>query len=340
MMDVNQITYAESSQRMRNLLKTGLLLHTDLTHNPERFFLAHRILAEYAPLLGPGFWIRFTVHYNLCMGTILGLGSPEQVLELHAYQKQGLLGCFSLTEKFAGVNSGMIVNTIAVYNKESSTFTLSSPTEGARKNWISQGLVANKTVVIADLHIDSKSYGPHAFIVNMRSNDGVLLEGISVGDMGKKTVGNDLDNAWISFNKLSIPKTSLLSRFGDIDENNTYQQKVKGMPVFHMIGQRLFTGRVAVAQAALEFRRKLFATTKSYTDNKQVWSPSTPLSLSSIPQLHALYEEEKRLFEITNKFLHKCEVGLCNALRTNAIPSVELVQAIAVGKVLAVGTSS
>ena len=51
-------------------------------------------------------------------------------------------------------------------------------------------------------------------------------------------------------------------------------QKVKGMPVFHMIGQRLFTGRVAVAQAALEFRRGLFDMTKKYTDTKPCWSPS------------------------------------------------------------------
>ena len=32
-----------------------------------------------------------------------------------------------------------------------------------------------------------------------------------------------------------------------------------------MIGQRLFTGRVAVAQAALEFRKRIFEMTKQYT---------------------------------------------------------------------------
>ena len=29
--------------------------------------------------LGPGFWIRFTVHYNLCIGTIAGLGEPRNI---------------------------------------------------------------------------------------------------------------------------------------------------------------------------------------------------------------------------------------------------------------------
>ena len=41
-MDVHGISYTESAQRMRDLLRTGLLRHTDLTQSPERFFLAHR----------------------------------------------------------------------------------------------------------------------------------------------------------------------------------------------------------------------------------------------------------------------------------------------------------
>ena len=54
-----------------------------------------------------------------------------------------------------------------------------------------------------------------------------------------------------------VPQSSLLNRYADIittassEEKGQgggcrYVQKVKGMPVFHMIGQRLFTGRVAV----------------------------------------------------------------------------------------------
>jgi hypothetical protein len=45
--------------------------------------------------------------------------------------------------------------------------------------------------------------------------------------------------------KLNTPQR----RYADI-EGSEYVQKVKGMPVFHMIGQRLFTGRVAVAQVS------------------------------------------------------------------------------------------
>jgi hypothetical protein len=195
-MDIHGISYTDSAARMRVLLKTGLLRHTDLGSNPERFFLAHRLLALHAPQLGPGFWIRFTVHYNLMAGSVLGLGSPEQVhpstrfltipssttpithhtsllipsLQLDTLndprlfptqpsnpqtnrlqtpkslqvalldqmQDNGDLGCFSLTEKLAGVSSGLVVNTTATWDAASQTFTLNSPDVGSYKNWISQ----------------------------------------------------------------------------------------------------------------------------------------------------------------------------------------------------------
>jgi hypothetical protein len=59
---------------------------TSQQDNPERFFLAHRILARHAVTHGPGFWIRFTVQYNLFAGTVLAVGGEEQVASLDAMQ--------------------------------------------------------------------------------------------------------------------------------------------------------------------------------------------------------------------------------------------------------------
>ena len=326
----------------RTLLKTGLLRHNDLVRQPERFFLAHKLLAEHSPQLGPGFWIRFTVHYNLCVGTILGLGNDDQIQDLEEMQETGKLGCFSLTEKFAGVNSGMIVDTTADWDSRHQCFRLKSPDLGSQKNWISQGLVADKTVVVADLRLDGKSFGPHAFVMDLRVN-GSVVDGVSIGDMGPKTIGNDLDNAWISFDNVQLPKSSLLNRYADIDISRTgevkYVQKVKGMPVFHMIGQRLFTGRVAVAQAALAFRREIFKSTKTYTDGKLCWSPNGKIHPSTFPQLASLYSEASTRAEYIEQFVQACENELCECLRRNQPPSVQLVEAIAVAKVKAVEDS-
>ena len=34
--------------------------------------------------------------------------------------------------------------------------------------------------------------------------------------MGRKTTGNDLDNAWIEFRDVRVPKSALLNRYGDV----------------------------------------------------------------------------------------------------------------------------
>ncbi|CAM9113786.1 unnamed protein product [Ectocarpus fasciculatus] len=338
-MDAHTVGYQESAERLRAIVRSGLLLHTDLADKPERFFLAHRLLAEHTPKLGPGFWIRFTVHYNLCMGTVLALGSEEQVASLKGMQDRGELGCFSLTERFAGVNSGMIVETAAEWDEHTGEFVLNSSSEGSQKNWISQGLVADKTVVLADLRVKGKRMGPHAFLMDMRA-DGRVVPGVRLGDMGTKTVGNDLDNAWIAFDGVRLPKSALLNRYADIDPaTGEYQQKVKGLPAFHMIGQRLFSGRVAVAQAALTFRRELFRSTAAYTDAKRCWAPGGESTLSDIPQLRALYEEANENDRLLQSFVHACELDLSASLRAGTAPSLGLVEAIAVAKVRAVEDS-
>lgn len=332
------MAYQESAGRLRKLLEHGLLKLDDIERAPERFFEAHRLLAKRAPALGSGFWVRFTVQYNLFAGTVVGLGSKQQRDELAAMQQRGTLGCFGLTERFAGVNSGLVVNTTATWNPDRQCFVLNTPNDGACKNWISQGLTADKAVVVADLRVRGKSHGPHAFLMTFRENGGVV-PGITIGDMGRKTIGNDLDNVWIRFDDVPLHRNALLSRYAKV-ENDEYVG-TKGVRTMEMIGQRLFTGRVAVAQAALTFARGLFDSTKAYSDAKACWAPSgATLTLSSVPQLRALYAEAYAKLDELDAFAATIERELCGVLRGGGIPRVELQQAIAVAKVHCVGSAT
>ena len=47
--------------------------------------------------------------------------------------------------------------------------------------------------------------------------------------MGRKTVGNDLDNAWIAFHGARVPREALLDRYGEVRPGNggTYVSKVQ-----------------------------------------------------------------------------------------------------------------
>jgi len=324
-------SHEESAAHLRALVRSGLLTHTDLRDNPSRFFLAHRLLAERAVEHGPGFWIRFTVHYNLCFGTVLAVGGPEQIGAMAAVEAEGKLGCFALTEKLAGVQSGLVVRTTAEYDAASDEFVLTTPDEGSQKNWISQGHVADSAVVLADLSVGGKREGPHAFVVDLKA------EGVSTGDMGPKTTGNDLDNAWIAFDKVRVPNESLLdAHCGVVD--GEYVLKSENVKPFEMIGQRLYTGRVAVAQAALVFRRRLFDVTRAYADAKPIPAVAGGQDppLSGIPQLKALFAEAENTAGALEAFVDACEEKLTPHLAASTPPSDELAHEIACAKVRAV----
>ena len=130
-----RLSYNEAAAKLRTIISTGLLVPTDIVHRPERFFEAHRILARHATRLGPGFWVRFTVHYNLFAGTVVALGTTQQVAALEArIRARPLLGCFALTESLAGVNSGLVAETTAEF--VDGAIVINTPRASAAKNWI------------------------------------------------------------------------------------------------------------------------------------------------------------------------------------------------------------
>ena len=180
--------------------------------------------------------------------------------------------------------------------------------------------------------------------MDFRTDDGNLVDNVTMDDMGRKTVGNDLDNAWIHFDQVELPQSAMLNRFADINENGEYVLNVPGIRPFDMIGQRLFTGRVAVAQAALTFRKQLYEKTKLYTDTKKCWVPKVSNSsdlpaLSDIPQLIELFDEEMDRYNEMETFLNICEEELSACLKENSMPNIDLIEAIAVAKVKAVEES-
>ena len=325
-------TPTESSSCLRNFISSGLLRFTDMQNKPERFFAAHRLLAS--KILG-GFGIRFTVQYNLFAGSILGLGGPSQIKYLDVLQRQGELGCFALTEVGAGVLSGFIVNTTATYDPIRNGFIITTPTPASEKNWISQGLTADWVVVFARLIIEKEDHGPHPFFLRMRPSRGSskLVEGISVTDMGRKSIANDLDNARIKFDHVFAPTSSLLNKFCEINTNGKYRQTGHEKMRIEVIGQRLLTGRLAIAESALVSVRQLFIKAKTYADQKLVNGILGQHPLSELPHLVKLfYEADKELTRLET-FSASVEARLAVHLRNGSIPDANLVEAIGVTKI-------
>ena len=77
--------------------------------------------------------------------------------------------------------------------------------------------VSSVSCTWAQLYVDGECKGVHAFIVPLRDRRRHMpLPGITVGDCGKK-LGNDaIDNGFIMFKDVRIPRKNLLNRFSDI----------------------------------------------------------------------------------------------------------------------------
>jgi hypothetical protein len=80
---------------------------------------------------------------------------------------------------------------------------------------------------------------------------------------------------------------------------------------------------------------------KEHTDKKLCWSPTgIPTPLSSVPQIASLYAEAEDVAATLDTFVNKCEVELVQVLKDGTLPSIALVEAIAVAKVRVVGNKS
>jgi len=272
------------------------------------------------------------VQFNLFAGSIVGLAGEEQLQMLDEIQEQGKLGCFLLTEMQAGVLSGLIVETTATWDPSTQEFVLHTPSDKAAKNWISQGFVAECGVVIADLIIDGTSHGPHPFYMDLRHDSGQLLPGIRVEDMGTKTIANDLDNARVWFDQVRLPKKSLLNKFADIEDDKYVQVGDERMRI-EVIGQRLLTGRIAIAEAALFSARVLHMKTEDYAKQKICNGLAGETTLSQMPQVRHVLDESYKEIDSMIAFTAGVEVRLNECLRNGTIPDADLVEAIGVCKI-------
>jgi acyl-CoA oxidase len=89
----------------------------------------------------------------------------------------------------------------------------------AMKFWIGAAAnLANMSVVWAQLYIDGKCYGVHAYVVprrDLKTHD--VLPGITIGDCGPKIGKNSIDNGFLMFDHVRIPKANQLNKISGVD---------------------------------------------------------------------------------------------------------------------------
>lgn len=213
--------------------------------------------------------------------TINEQGTPEQH---EAFLKKAnnyeFIGCYAQTELGHGSNVRGL-ETTATWNADDKTFTIHSPHLTASKWWIgSLGRTANHAVVMAQLIIDGKSYGPHPFVMQIRDlKTHEPLENIHIGDIGPKFGYNTMDNGFLLFNKVKIPHISMLARFSRVDpDTNKYVRR--GSPSL-VYGTLTWVRSTIVMQAGSVLARGVTIATRYSAIRRQFQDRDAPASEKS-----------------------------------------------------------
>lgn len=164
------------------------------------------------------------LHIGMFMPSILSQGTPEQQAKwLPLCNSLRIIGTYAQTE----LGHGTFVRgleTIAAYDPSSKEFVVHSTTLTATKWWPGGlGKTSTHVILMARLLLDTKDFGPHAFVVQIRDMDTHLpLPGISVGDIGPKMGYNGVDNGYLRFDHVRIPRDAMLMRFSKVTEDGRY----------------------------------------------------------------------------------------------------------------------
>lgn len=164
------------------------------------------------------------LHIGMFIPTILSQGTPEQQSHWlpQAYNLQ-IIGTYAQTE----LGHGTFVRgleTTATYDPHTQEFVVHSPSLTSTKWWPGGlGKTSTHVVLMARLFVGGQDHGPHSFIVQIRCLDRHLpLPGVTVGDIGPKFGYNGVDNGFLAFDHVRIPREHMLMRFAQVRPDGSY----------------------------------------------------------------------------------------------------------------------
>ena len=172
-------------------------------------------------------YLPIQVAESMAQPTLMRQASEEQWAEWGPMVRSGRwLGCYMQTELAHGSNLSAL-RTTATLDLNTDEWVINTPEPSAGKVWIGgSGLTATYGVVMANLIIQGKPYGMHPFLVHLRSlQDHTLLPGRRIMEMGCKLGAPAMDNGYICFDSVRIPRTNLLQRFQTVSKEGVYQER-------------------------------------------------------------------------------------------------------------------
>ncbi|MEU8496099.1 acyl-CoA dehydrogenase [Streptomyces lavendulae] len=214
--------------------------------------------------------VKVGVQFGLFGGAILHLGTRRHhEAHLPGLITGELMGCFAMTETGHGSNV-QALGTVATYDSATGEFVITTPDDDARKDYIGNAARhAELAVVFAQLEVDGRSQGVHAFVVPLRTG-GRTAPGIRIEDDGRKMGLNGVDNGRIWFDGVRVPREALLNRFADVTPEGRYESAIDdpNRRFFTMLGT-LVQGRVSVAGAGTSVAKVALTVATKYAARRR-----------------------------------------------------------------------
>ncbi|KAI9241215.1 MAG: acyl-CoA dehydrogenase/oxidase C-terminal [Podila humilis] len=246
--------------------------------------IVHYVSAEPVPiftmrmqtisLIDPGFWTRFGVHYGLFFGALRGSATSSQFshwVSKGALALNGMVGCFAMTELGHGSNVAGL-ETTATFDEAADQFIIHTPTVTATKWWIGGAAhTATHCVVFAQLIVRGKRYGTKSFVVQLRdTHTYTLMPGVNIGDIGKKMGRDGIDNGWIQFTNVRVPRMNMLMKHTKVSRAG----EVKEPPMAQLTYGALIQGRVAMVVDSGNIAKKAVTIAGRYAAVRRQFSSS------------------------------------------------------------------
>lgn len=241
-------------------------------------------------LISPSYEVRYGIHNILFKQAILQNGTPEQIKQyVDDVENLRITGCFAMTE----LGHGSYIQgfeTTAVYDSQKDEFVIHTPTDTATKWWIGGAAhTCYVCVCYARLLINGKDYGVQNFIVPLRRReDFSLYPGVTVGDCGSKMGRLGIDNGWIQFNHVRIPRTSMLMRYSKVSREGVFTQP----PMAQMSYGALLSGRVAIISNSALTAEKAVTIATRYAIVRRQFPAGKPVAVSGPTPTTSLSTEQ------------------------------------------------
>jgi len=213
-------------------------------NDPREIFAAH----ELGAVIEGSMSTKLTVQFNLFGSTIAKFGTAKHHHLLDGIDSLDEIGCFGLTELGYG-NNAIKMETTATYDQKDDTWIIHTPSPLAQKYWITNSAVHAKWIIVfAQTYVHGKHEGLHTFLVRMRDDKMQIQTGVRIEDMGMKMGCNGVDNGKIWFNHVKIPRTSMLNKLANLDENGVFHCGIKSLRArFIKVADGLLSGRICIA---------------------------------------------------------------------------------------------